>query len=619
MRKNCLMCGEVFVSKRNDAKFCSSSCKFKHFELRQRNDKDPSEGIHGIVTTGKSQVLQNSEQPQAKEPQSLIKPNQQNNVDITDLTPFDNVFEDFANFTELQSTTQPTGTNEPLKNDILKGIEATLTNNIISNAPITAPVNPTANTQTLLPAKFIKKQVEKPNPLALTLQNKVTKLDTDIQACNTELNRLIGLLKNVENDTGNQFIVSGIFLGFTGGLFINALANNALATSQPALNAPKKSKTNKKIESILKRTTQSQTGSWLTALASATIGGLIGSAIKATYNANNTVSKAQAIQNYKSQIQHVLNVREQLQSDKRNVTLEQAFVKTKLFETIEIINPDYQKAVSGIAKVDLSKTMTEQELLQQSQAKLEQMLKNPLEGVDLSDLTKPVPKVKANPLETDKIQSMKNVSSIKKPLLGFKDTWLDFYGYPQTNFFCVIHGMSGEGKTNFAIQFAKYLAENFGNVLYVSGEEGFAPTFQQKIVSLGADAVPRLYAADIRTGEEILRDIPNQYHFIFIDSVNNMDIDPDMMQAIRNKFKQSGIVAICQSTKEGKIRGSYEIVHDSDIAVKVMNGIAITTKNRFKEKDKEFDVFAAYGKPKLKVIKRNGTDDNDNLIFKNTV
>ena len=203
--------------------------------------------------------------------------------------------------------------------------------------------------------------------------------------------------------------------------------------------------------------------------------------------------------------------------------------------------------------------------------------------------------------------------------MNFKGKWLNFFGLPQTNFFCVLHGMSGEGKTNFSIQFAKYLAENFGNVLYVSGEEGFAPTFQQKIKALGANTVARLYAADIRTGEEILTEIPNKYHFIVIDSVNNMDIDPDMMKEIRRKYKQSGIIAICQSTKDGKIRGSYQIVHDSDIAVKVVNGIAITTKNRFKEKHQEFDVFAAYGKPKLNDSKNYKPNEDSELNFMNTV
>ena len=99
-----------------------------------------------------------------------------------------------------------------------------------------------------------------------------------------------------------------------------------------------------------------------------------------------------------------------------------------------------------------------------------------------------------------------------------------------------------------------------------------------------------------------------------------MDIDPDMMKAIRQKFKQSGIIAICQSTKDGKIRGSYQIVHDNDIAVKVVNGLATTTKNRFKEKNQEFDVFAVYNKSKLRIIKKTGTDDDfGRLDFNNTI
>ena len=39
------------------------------------------------------------------------------------------------------------------------------------------------------------------------------------------------------------------------------------------------------------------------------------------------------------------------------------------------------------------------------------------------------------------------------------------------------------------------------------------------------------------------------------------------------------------------MRGSYEIVYDSDIAVKVENGIATTTKNRFKEMGVSLEVF----------------------------
>jgi predicted ATP-dependent serine protease len=41
--------------------------------------------------------------------------------------------------------------------------------------------------------------------------------------------------------------------------------------------------------------------------------------------------------------------------------------------------------------------------------------------------------------------------------------------------------MSGEGKSHFAMLLGKYLADRFGDVLYISGEEGFAESFLQKL------------------------------------------------------------------------------------------------------------------------------------------
>jgi hypothetical protein len=57
-----------------------------------------------------------------------------------------------------------------------------------------------------------------------------------------------------------------------------------------------------------------------------------------------------------------------------------------------------------------------------------------------------------------------------------------------------------------------------------------------------------------------------------------------------------------QLTKNGKMRGSYEILHDCDIAVKVENGVATTTKNRFKEKGMEFSVLNSSEKSVRKII-----------------
>ena len=175
--------------------------------------------------------------------------------------------------------------------------------------------------------------------------------------------------------------------------------------------------------------------------------------------------------------------------------------------------------------------------------------------------------------------------------LNFQGKWLDFFGLPSTNFHLVLHGMSGEGKSTFAIQFAKYLAQNFGRVLYISGEEGFAKTFNDKLTNNDA-ACPDLFVADLHSFEEILKDVPaDTFNFKFFDSVDDMSIDAKKLKELRKLYKDSALITISQSTKDGKMRGSNQIKHDSDMAVQVDNGIATTTKNRFKQKGMILKVF----------------------------
>ena len=192
---------------------------------------------------------------------------------------------------------------------------------------------------------------------------------------------------------------------------------------------------------------------------------------------------------------------------------------------------------------------------------------------------------------SDKIISSEQLQGMDYKALNFQAKWNTLFGYPSATFHCVLTGMSGEGKSTFAIQFANYLAQNFGSVIYVSGEEGFSKTFKDKIINNKAIS-PGLFVADLHSYEEIITEIPADiYNFIFIDSLDNMRIDAEKMKLLRERYKESALITISQSTKDGKMRGSYEIVHDCDIAVKVEAGIAVTTKNRFKEKGVEFKVF----------------------------
>lgn len=192
---------------------------------------------------------------------------------------------------------------------------------------------------------------------------------------------------------------------------------------------------------------------------------------------------------------------------------------------------------------------------------------------------------------SEKIINSTNLDKLDYAALNFQDKWQHLFGYPSIHFHCVIHGKSGEGKSTFAIQFANYLAENFGVVIYISGEEGFSKTLKDKFKNNKAQS-ESLYIADLRSYQDVMSEIaPDTFNFIFIDSLDNMRIGVNELKELRKLYAHSALITISQSTKDGKMRGSYEIVHDSDIAVSVENGIAVTSKNRFKEKGTTFTVF----------------------------
>ncbi|MEI6765623.1 MAG: hypothetical protein WCM76_08275 [Bacteroidota bacterium] len=192
-----------------------------------------------------------------------------------------------------------------------------------------------------------------------------------------------------------------------------------------------------------------------------------------------------------------------------------------------------------------------------------------------------------------KIISSAHLTEMEYQALNFQGRWQYFFGLPSLNFHCALHGMAGEGKSTFAIQFANYLAVNFGRVIYISGEEGFSKTMKDKFINNNA-ATENLFLADLRTYQDLVNEVkPNTFNFIFIDSLDNMRIGALELKELRKLYMNSALVTISQSTKEGKMRGSYEIVHDSDIAVSVSGGIAETVKNRFLEKGRKYKIFDA--------------------------
>jgi predicted ATP-dependent serine protease len=114
----------------------------------------------------------------------------------------------------------------------------------------------------------------------------------------------------------------------------------------------------------------------------------------------------------------------------------------------------------------------------------------------------------------------------------------------------------------------------------------------QDKLNLNKASHPDFHIADLHSLAEINAEVnTDTYNFIFIDSLNVLHIDTEAMRELRKRYQGAAMITVSQSTKDGKIRGSQEIVHDCDVAIDVTNGIARTTKNRFQTTPRELAIF----------------------------
>lgn len=158
------------------------------------------------------------------------------------------------------------------------------------------------------------------------------------------------------------------------------------------------------------------------------------------------------------------------------------------------------------------------------------------------------------------IMSSVDILKLKFEKLGFTGKWLNFIGNPTKNFSMMIYGQPKFGKSILAINFASYLANNFGTVLYIAREEGIDDTLQEKLESA---AHPDLFAVG-----SLPEDLES-FDFIFLDSVNKLGLTPDQIDELRIKYPNKGFIAVFQTRKDGNFRGSQEFQHDVDIVVEV--------------------------------------------------
>ena len=165
------------------------------------------------------------------------------------------------------------------------------------------------------------------------------------------------------------------------------------------------------------------------------------------------------------------------------------------------------------------------------------------------------------------IVSSSSLSEMQFDTIGLQGKYRNLIGDPSRGFTAMVYGLPKSGKSTLSIDFAKYLAEHHGKVLYVAIEEGFGYTLQEKFERLNA-IHPNLVIA-----EKLPTDL-SKWDFVFIDSVSKAGYSNDVLAKLHKQFPKTAFIFIFHSTKDGKFRGGQEFAHEVDCIIDVEKGIA---------------------------------------------
>ena len=179
----------------------------------------------------------------------------------------------------------------------------------------------------------------------------------------------------------------------------------------------------------------------------------------------------------------------------------------------------------------------------------------------------------------------------KLDLLNFTSFWYSLIGNPARNFTLMLHGEPHNGKTIFLLKLAQYLAENFGDVLYISSEEFASPTMTKKVGEFLNPLPARLHFAENLQAPDL-----SHYQFVILDSVNDLGLKAIEYKELRKAYPETAFIFILQHTKAGDFRGGKDWEHMAEIAGEVSKGVVTITKNRYAPKA-VLDFFRQLGIP----------------------
>lgn len=131
--------------------------------------------------------------------------------------------------------------------------------------------------------------------------------------------------------------------------------------------------------------------------------------------------------------------------------------------------------------------------------------------------------------------------------LDFQGEWLDTIGKPEVTGTWIIWGHSGNGKTRFALQLAKYLTTFGKKVAYDSLEEGVSLSMRTAIADCNMQEVARRFVLlDKEPVSELIHRLKSKKSpdVVIIDSLQYSGMNYAQYKELRDKFRTKLFILI---------------------------------------------------------------------------
>jgi len=171
----------------------------------------------------------------------------------------------------------------------------------------------------------------------------------------------------------------------------------------------------------------------------------------------------------------------------------------------------------------------------------------------------------------------------KFEVLPFTGKWRDAFGEPETNFSMIIYGKSGNGKTELAVMFMRYMT-GFGKCLYDSFEQGFSRSLQdawrrQKI----EDVSNHTLIVHKERFEDLVERLRKKKspHTVFIDSIQYIKLTYEQWQFLKETFPRKRFIVIAHAQGDDP-KGAAAAAIEFDVDIKLLvKGFKVYPKSRF--------------------------------------